>query len=204
MRKILTPIMLLFILLFSISGCSTKRGHGFDVRFFGIDSRDFEDRKILPVVVGGLTSYASHELGHYAFGRAVGMDTKFEWENGPAVWADEYDNKSKSDKFLFHAGGFITQFVIGSALTIVPYTRHSDFAVGYTGFTFIENTLYGVTGGIMEDEYSDVDNLNDLGYQGNAIAIGSGLYSGVLTYINLNKHKEETPKRKNCDLIEVK
>ena len=182
MRKILTPIMLLFILLFSISGCSTKRGHGYDVRFFGIDSRDFEDREILPVVVGGLVSY----------------------ENGPAVWADEYDNKSKSDKLLFHAGGFITQFVIGSALTAVPYTRHSDFAVGYTGFTFIENTLYGITGGIMDDEYSDVDNLNDLGYQGNAIAIGAGLYSGVLTYINLNKHKEEKPKRKNCDLIEVK
>lgn len=198
--------MLLLILLFSISGCSTKRGHGYDVHFFGIDSRDFEDRKILPVVIGGLASYASHEVGHYAFGRAVGMDTKFEWNNGPAVWADEYDDKSKSDKFLFHAGGYISQVLIGTALTTIPYTRHSDFSVGFTGFSFVNNTMYGITNGdiISDGDYSDVNNLNDLGYPGNAIAIGAGLYSGVLTYINLNKHKDEKPKRRNCDLIEVK
>ena len=123
--------MLLLILLFSISGCATKRGHGFDVHFFGIDSRDFEDREILPVVIGGLVSYASHEVGHYAIGRAVGMDTEFEWNKGPAVYADDYNDKSKSDKFLFNAGGYISQFLIGTALTVVPYTRHSDFAVGF-------------------------------------------------------------------------
>ena len=139
------------------------------------------------MIIGGLTSYAAHEVGHYAIGRAVGMDTSFEWDNGPLVMADEYDNKSNTDKTLFHAGGYITQFVIGSVLTAVPYSRHSDFAVGFTGFTFVENTMYGITGGLMDEEYSDVHNLNDLGHPGNGIAIGAGLYSGVLTYINLNK-----------------
>ena len=190
------------MLLFT--SCAHKQGHGFDIHFFGINSADFKDRKVLPVVVGGLASYAAHEVGHFAIGRAVGMDTKFEWNDGPAVWADEYDNKSKTDKVLFHAGGYISQFLIGTALTAIPYTRHSDFAVGFTGFTFVENTMYGITGGIMEDDYSDVHNLNDLGYPGNGIAIGAGLYSGVLTYINLNKVKDDEPKRKNCDLINVK
>jgi len=191
---------------FMLSGCTgtQKKGHGYDVHFFGINSADFEDRKVLPVIVGGLTSYATHEVGHYALGRAVGMDTSFKWDNGPAVWADEYDNKSKSDKFLFHAGGYITQFLIGTALTVVPYTRHSDFTVGFTGFTFVENTMYGITGGLMDSEYSDVKNLNHYGYPGNEIAIGAGLYSGVLTYINLNKHKDDQPIRRNCDLINIK
>ena len=192
------------MLLFT-SCAGHKQGHGFDVHFFGINSADFKDRKVLPVVVGGLASYATHEvLGHYVIGRAVGMDTSFKWDNGPIVWADEYDDKSKTDKALFHAGGYIAQFLVGSALTVVPYTRHSDFAVGFTGFTFVENSLYGITGGIQGSDVSDVENLNDLGYPGNAIAIGAGLYSGVLTYINLNKVKDEEPERKNCDLINVK
>jgi len=187
-------------------GCTgtQKQGHEYNVHFFGINSEDFKDRKVLPVIVGGLTSYAAHEAGHYAIGRAVGMKTSFEWDNGPAVWADEYDNKSKSDKFLFHVGGYISQFLIGTALTVVPYTRHSDFTVGFTGFTFVENTMYGITGGLMDEEYSDVHNLDDLNYPGRGIAIGAGLYSGVLTYINLNKIKDNNPTRKNCDLINIK
>jgi hypothetical protein len=51
--------------------------------------------------------------------------------------------------------------------------------------------LYGVTGGFEKEENSDVYNLNDLGYYGNEIAIGAGLYSGVLTIINLNKYQED-------------
>ena len=126
-----------------------------------------------------------------AAGELTGMDSSFKWDSGPVVWVDDYDDKSDSQKAFFHYSGFLSQVIVGTVLTAIPKTRHSDFSMGFTGFTFAENTLYGITGGVMKDENSDVDNLNSLGYPGNEIAIAGGLYSGVLTFINLNKHKDD-------------
>jgi hypothetical protein len=184
MRK----LILLMILLLLLSSCASgKQGHGFDVHFFGINSADFKDRKVLPVIAGGLASYAVHEVGHYAVGQALGMDTHFDWDEGPVVIADDYHGKSDNDRAMFSAGGFALQAFTGTILTAIPATRHSDFVLGFTGFAMVENTLYGITGGLMDDEYSDVHKMEDNDWPGTEIALGAGLYSGVLTYINLNK-----------------
>ena len=190
MRKLLILMTLLLLLTSCASG---KKGHGFDVHFFGINSADFKDRKVLPVIIGGLVSGLVHETGHYVVGQALGMDTHPAWNGWPVIEADNWDNKSDNDRAMFSAGGFAFQAFVGSLLTAIPATRHSDFALGFTGFAMVENTMYGITGGLMDEEYSDVHNMNDNGWPGTEIALGSGLYSAVLTYINLNKvHDDES------------
>jgi hypothetical protein len=189
------------VLLILMSASLVKAADGWDIRFFGINYKDFENRKAWKVVVGGLSSWAVHELGHMAAAELTGMDASMRWDNGPVVWADDYENKSDDQKAFYHAGGFISQVLVGTIFTAIPKTRHSDFMVGFTGFTMIGNTAYGITGGVQGEDYSDVENLNDLGYNGNAIAIGAGLYSGVLTYINIDKEKGEVSSGSNVTNI---
>ena len=86
---------------------------GWEFRFFGINPADFEGRKVLPIVIGGITSFAVHEAGHYLAGRSVGMDPSFDWDK-KAVWADDYDDKSDDQKAFFSAGGFIAQALVGT------------------------------------------------------------------------------------------
>ena len=162
--------------------------HAWEYRIFGINPADFKDRKVTHIIVGAVASFAVHEAGHYFIGRAVGMDTSFRWDNsntiGLMAWAEKYDDKSKSQKFLYHAGGFISQAVIGTMLTVAGNTRHSDFTLGFNSFTMVNSALYTATGGFDE---SDIENLDNLGYNGNAIGITSSVYSGVLSYVNLRK-----------------
>ena len=185
MKKVLIIITLTFV-FFSISlPCRAE----WDIRFFGINVHDFEDRNWAPVIIGGLSSFAVHELGHYTAAELTGMDASFKWDSGPVVWADGYDDKSDSTKLFFHAGGFLAQSLVGSIITAVPYTRHSDFAVGFTGFTMVENSMYGIVNH-RNNEYSDVSNLSRLGWNGTGFALGNGLLNGVLLYINLNKSEK--------------
>jgi hypothetical protein len=176
-------LSIIIILTFSVVPASAE----WDFHFFGIKVNDLEGRNWAPVIIGGVTSYVTHEAGHYVAAELTGMDASVKWDSGIVIWADEYDDKSDSAKRFFHAGGFLAQTLVGSIITAVPYTRHSDFAVGFTGFSFVENTMYGITGGLMVSEYSDVHNLDDLGWNGAGFALGNGLVNGVLLYINLNK-----------------
>lgn len=193
MKKIIIVFLACILLISSPLACCA----GWDFNFFGIDSKDFKERKVIPIIAGCLTSFAIHEGGHLLAGRLVGMDTKLTWDDGPLVWANEYNNKSDNRKALYHAGGFIAQAIVGTTLTIIPYTRHSDFSLGFTGFTAANNTLYAITDG-MDSSSSDTQNLDRYGYNGRLIALSGGLLSSGLTIINLNKE------RKNCDLINIK
>ncbi len=179
-----------FFIFFGIV-VSVSHANAFQINF-RITGDDFKNRNWGAVILGGIVSFGVHELGHMAAGELTGMDSSMKWDSGPVAWVDDYDDKSDSQKAFFHYGGFLSQAIVGTILTALPQTRHSDFSMGFTGFTFAENTLYGITGGVMKDENSDVDNLNNFGYPGNEIAIAGGLYSGVLTFINLNKYDEET------------
>ena len=166
----------------------TSHAGDWEFQFFGINAKDFKGRSFSKIVVGCIASFVVHEAGHFIAGEMVGMTTSF--KDG-AVWADDYDDKSDYEKSLFHGGGFLTQALVGTALTAIPYTRHSDFSLGFNGFTSVNNISYGITGGRQGDDVSDVKNLDYYGHDGKMIAIGSGLLSGVYTYINLNKDKEK-------------
>ncbi len=159
-----------------------------EFEFFGINSKDLKGRKPIPIFIGCISSFAVHEAGHLIAGDMVGIKASMKWKDGPVAWADDYHDKSDNEKSLFHAGGFIAQILVGTALTAIPYTRHSDFSVGFNGFASVNSIVYGVTGG-RDGSYSDVKQLSNYGHNGPMIAIGSGLLSGVYTYINLNKHQ---------------
>ncbi len=187
MKKI-KRIIIGCLLLLSIT-VPTHAGD-WEFRFFGINPKDFNGRNVSEIFIGCVTSFVVHEAGHLIAGRMVGMKTSMKWDNGPIAWADDYDDKSRDQKALFHGGGFIAQFLVGTTLTIIPYTRHSDFAVGFNSFTSVHNVVYGLSGG-RNNETSDVRNLDKYGYNGRNIAIGSGFIAGGLAYINLNKEKGE-------------
>lgn len=182
-------ILILIMIILITPQVAHAKDSGWEFRFFGINYKDFENRDWKPMIVGAVASLAAHELGHIVTGRLVGMDTTFKF-NDMMAWADDYDNKSNDQKALYHAGGFISQVVIGSVLTAIPTTRHSDFAVGFNGFSSITGFSYAVTGGTRKDS-SDVANLDNDGYNGTATALTSGFITGGLTYINLNKVKED-------------
>ena len=189
MKKIII-IALICVTLISFASQSYAKSD-WEFYFFGINPNDFKGRKALPVIVGGLSSFVIHEAGHLIIGNALGMDARLEDHGGMVVMAHNYDDKSDSEKALFHSGGFIFQAFAGSILTAIPATRHSDFTLGVNAFTFVNSLQYGFTGGIGgNSEYSDINQINEAGYPGPAIAIGTGIYAGYLTYINLDKYKE--------------
>ena len=181
MKKIVFIITL--VMVFSLPMLARA---DWDIRFFGINVNDFEDRHWAPVIIGGISSFVVHELGHYTVAELAGMKPSFKWDSGPVVWVDDYADKSVTEKRFFHAGGFLAQMLVGSIITALPATRHSDFAVGFTAFTAVENTMYGIVNPRAGD-VSDVSNLSELGWNGTGFALGNGALNGVLLYINLNK-----------------
>lgn len=163
---------------------------GWEFHFFGINYKDVQDRNWLAVAGGAVGSLAVHELGHYAVAEICGGGGSFDW-NERAVMVDDYYSMSDDQAALFHAAGFLAQSLVGTVFTLIPQTRHSDFMVGFNGFSSFNGIAYGITGGMGDEWKSDVHNLDSYGYNGTAIAIGSGLYTGVLTYISLDKYKED-------------
>jgi hypothetical protein len=158
-----------------------------DIEFniLGINPKDFKDRKISHIVEGAVASLVVHELGHIVAGRAVGMNTRFD-SSSFVVRADKYDDKSDSDKLLFHSGGFIAQVVVGGLITAMPATRHSDFNLGFNGFTTINSALYTITGG-TDDDTSDIHQISEHGGDGKLYGTMSSLTGGIFTYIALDK-----------------
>jgi hypothetical protein len=178
-------VVIVIVLLSMVS--PVHAGSDWEFNFFGISSKDFEGRSVPKILLGCAVSFATHEAGHYIMGEVLNMNPSLRWDDGLVVYSSDYYYESTSHQALYSAGGFVAQALVGTALTISDNTRWSDFTLGFTSFTFVNNTLYGITNGDGGEEYSDTENLNRLGYNGNAIAITAGLYSGMLSYINLKR-----------------
>lgn len=182
-------LLVVFILILAIttSPSISMADDSFEFKFFGVDVKDFKDRNVLPMVIGAVSSLLVHEAGHMVFGNMVGMDTNFNIDS-MVVEAYDYDNKSDDQKLLFHSGGFIAQFLVGGALTAINKTRHSDFNVGFNGFTLVNSAVYTTTGGLSgDDETSDIYNIDRYGANGKVVGGISSLTGGIFTYIALDK-----------------
>lgn len=161
--------MRLFILFIILTGCS-----GYNVKINGINPQSFKEKSIVKIGIGMISSLAVHEAGHFLFG-----GDRFDFSERSVMDYDYY-NKSHSEQQMFNRGGFLAQIGVGTALTIIPKFRHSDFTLGFNSFTAINTAIYTITGG---GKYSDIEQL-DHGVAEGLIYTG---YSGVLTYINLKE-----------------
>lgn len=180
----------------SLTHAEASEMDAWEFHFFGVNAKDFEDRKVLPIITGIVSSFAIHEIGHLTAAKLMGADPYFSWDERVAYAGDGYDEWSNDQKALFHGAGFLAQLVVGSTLTIIPSTRHSDFNLGFNTFSTITGLSYGITKGFngAADENSDVNNLTKYGYDGQVVAFGTALLAGGMTYISLDKHKDTKPK----------
>jgi len=177
------------LLLIAVSPVSTIADWSDDwnIYFFGINYKDFEGRKVLPTVLGAVSGFIVHEAGHLFFGHLGGADTSMKEHDGWVIaWADGYNDMSRSEKGLYHAGGFIAQTIVSVCLTAAPKTRHSDFTVGFNAWSTAESFLYPLRDVPAEDG-GDVENLNELGYNGRGIAWTSSVITGTMLYYSLDK-----------------
>lgn len=188
---ILLVIIVAGIILFCF-GPTAQAGEldAWEFNIMGINPRDFKEREVLPMIGGVVLSFAVHETGHLLSAKLMGTDPYFSWSERVAYAGDGYEDLSDDQKALFHAAGFIAQTVVGGALTSIPSTRHSDWVFGFNSFSSVNGFYYAITDG-ADANSSDTENLDKYGYNGTAIAAGSGIVNGVFTYISLNKNKEE-------------
>ena len=187
-RSLLLIITVLCVFVSSVSIVKAGEADAWNFNIMGINPKDFEGRKWYVVVGGVITSLAAHELGHMVSAELMGSDSRFDWNERVAYAGDGYYNWSNDQKALYHGAGFLAQTLVGGTLTAIPATRHSDFTLGFNSFSSATGLFYGFTGGMDEDS-SDVQNLDKYGYNGTAIALGSGVINGVFTYISLDKEK---------------
>jgi hypothetical protein len=138
---------------------------------------------------GAVVSLATHEAGHYIFGTAAGIKFNgFDFDKGAVDPShDSYDKASYDRRALYHGGGFLAQVLVGSALTAIPKTRHSDWTLGFNVFTGVCGTSYAITGGLKKSQ-SDVSYLDTTFHDnGREIAWGTAAIGYTLSYFNLRK-----------------
>ena len=159
-----------------------------EIRFFGINYKDFQDRNWENVVIGGVSSVVAHEvLGHMLASEMTGMGhPSFDACDFVVYAGNGYDDASRDRQAWYSASGLIVQSFGSIILTTIPATRYSDFTVGWNAATMVTGTMYGITGGTKEDS-SDVKRMNDRDWPGTEIAYGTGLIGGITTYISLDK-----------------
>lgn len=174
-----TAFILLVIIVFStMTACATKN---YEYQFMGINSDHFEDLNWKVITVGVISSLTVHELGHLLYAHNHGGGS-FDWDERVVIMKP--DNQSDSEQQMFHRAGFLAQLFVGGLLTAIPYTRHSDFTLGFNSFTAINTAVYTATGGLGksgDEDRSDIHQLDNGRAEGTVYTAGAG----ILTYINL-------------------
>jgi hypothetical protein len=192
-NKLYIILLILLLCIFSTNVYAGSWTDNWDFNICGIDPKDFKDRSLLKITGGALLSVAAHELGHMAVGTMCGIEMNGFGTGGYSIHVDSdsqsYDEASDTQKTLYHAGGFIGQILVGSVLTAIPETRHSDWTLGFNAFNGINSAIYGIGGG-RNEETSDVAHIDETwDDNGTEVALTSSIIGFGLSYINLNKHK---------------
>ena len=185
---IICIVIIFLMLIANVRHANAGELDAWEIRFFGINYKDFEERRWEQVVIGGVSSVVAHEvLGHMLASEMTGMGhPSFDACDFVVYAGDGYDDASRDQQAWYSASGLIVQSFGSIILTTIPATRHSDFTVGWNAATMVTGTMYGITGGLKEDS-SDVKLMNDRDWPGTEIAFGTGLIGGITTYISLDK-----------------
>lgn len=174
-------ILLTLVMLLCMAGVTMAGDWKFNI--MGINPSDFKGRDWKVIVAGAVASLAVHEIGHWVVAESHDGGDIHWLENRVTMY--NYGSASHTTQQMFRRGGFLGQLVVGGVLTAIPKTRHSDFSLGFNGFTCANTALYVATGGLNENT-SDIKHLDHGVEEGILYSVGAG----ALTYINLNKEKE--------------
>lgn len=188
MKKIIATLTMITILLSTIPA---QADSGWEFRFFGINPKDFKDRSVGKIIIGGVTSILAHEfLGHLLSSELTGMGHGYiDWGRRVPVAGDGYKDSSSNEQAIYSASGMIVQSAGSIILTAIPSTRHTDFTFGWNTATCITGFGYGITKG-FNDDTSDVRRMNERDWPGTEIAYATGIVGGITSYISLNKYKD--------------
>lgn len=166
--------ILLKVLLFSCLFClSPVNSQAFEINF-NFTTQDIKERNFGKVLLGGVLSLAVHETGHFIAGRALGMNTKFAWNNGPAVMANNFYDQSETDRAIFAVAGMLSQSIVGTVMT--TYANDSDYTLGFNSFSAVTNLTYP----LRDKETSDWKHMP----HGKLISVSNGLYQSALVGFN--------------------
>jgi hypothetical protein len=166
-------ILICFLFL---SGCTS-----YNINIAGVPVNNFKGRDWKKITIGAISSFMVHEAGHLLYAKANGGGHY----NFGEVIMENYYNESHGTQQMFHRSGFLSQLFIGKLLTVIPETKHSDFAIGFNSFTTTHIAVYTITGG-NNKENSDIEQLDNGVLEGSLYT----LCSGVLTLENLREEKK--------------
>ena len=172
----------LLIILLVVAGNCRAGESDWEFKLFGIDVNDFKGRSIFKIALGVGASFLAHEAGHFIAGYALGHDVHM--RHG-AAWADDYEDMSRTQREIFHAGGFISQALVGTLLTVIPATRHIDVTLGFNATTASVVGGYAFKSNNEKHPHSDVAQME----YGASAAVTTSAYAAVMTYINLDKSR---------------
>ena len=161
------------IMLFVTCSCS-----GYNTRINGINPNSFKEKNYLKIAAGIISSLAVHEASHLLYAELNGGG-HLDFDEFVVI-SENYSNNSYSEQQMFHRIGFLGQLAVGSILTVIPETKHSDFTLGFNSFTTINTALYTITGS-SKKEYSDIEQLDNGTIEGSLYTLGAG----ILTYESL-------------------
>jgi hypothetical protein len=189
MKKLLLAIMLLCVM----SGCAGNKrilGDRFTFHINGIDvdrvNRTIKEKPV-ETVVGALAAMAVHEAGHVIAMEAAGVkDYKFET---PLTFRYNTEGLSDSDMRWISRAGFLTQAIVGTALTQIPATKDTAFTLGYTGMSTAQTLLYPLPPGNGDE--NDLGQLEKRGGHPWIEWSGYSIWSGINLYNTIKKPKQD-------------
>lgn len=136
MRKAMVYSIVLSMLL-----CSC----GMKVYIQGVDVDWIKQREWDKVIIGAVSSVATHEIAHYAAAQAKGLHPKFE-----SPTCVSYD---KDDVWVDRAG-FVVQLGIGALLNTIPATKDSDFTLAWNAVSAAQLLTYDLRNDSDQSDFS--------------------------------------------------
>jgi|ERR1035437_2386249 hypothetical protein len=166
----LLQIAIIILAVCLLIGCAGMKEatKGYDFYYFGVNTKMLKEANYWKVAAGAITSVAVHTAGHYAYAGLNGMSVRQDGFNEVIS-----GNEPKQTREFMQAG-FLTQNLIGLALTSIPVFRQSDFTKGYVAMAFIETVSYPLLWQNDGDLYSSDKNggnatLEYIGYSAVAL-----------------------------------
>src|SRR5438105_472831 len=107
-----------------------------------------------PFVIGAVSSYLIHELGHVGMSIALGGHPTFGLDTGrPVVYSGFDASRQPHKQFLFSAAGLSIQSLVDELILDVPHRRGSAFERGVLAGGLVTTAFYltiGRTGSVSD------------------------------------------------------